>query len=91
MNKLYGTYLLKLKSLVELLTETYPEYNWQLWTFSSLTTKRLFLHPNKRDQYVKWIAKQLNIINMSDWYKVKAEVNMYLKIHIESKNSKLLI
>ncbi len=60
--------------IITLLTEVYPEYDWLLWKFNSFSSKSLIASPGRRQQYVEWMAKQLNIKEMSDWYKVKQEV-----------------
>ncbi len=83
--KIGGQYLLESKgSFFELITETYPEYNWLPWKFNTFSSKSLVINPNKRQQYVKWLSNQLNIKEMDDWYKIKPEVKILCKRHISN-------
>jgi hypothetical protein len=68
-------------SLYKLLTHVYPEYSWLPWKFARNLTD---------DASVEFVARELNVREMSDWYKIKAEVKIYC--HFVLNNiSKLLM
>ena len=62
-------------SYIDLLAEVYPEFDWLPWKFSSFNSKILVSNANRRQNYIEWMSKQLNIKEMNDWYKIKPEVN----------------
>ena len=61
-------------SVMELLKQVYPEYNWLPWRFSSFSSSSLVTNHSKRRYYVEWMAKQLSIKETKDWYTINAEV-----------------
>ena len=64
---------------MELLAETYPEYNWLPWKFNNFSSKSVL---NKKKFYIEWMANKLSIKEMSDWYKITAEVEFSAKFPI---------
>ena len=60
---------------MDLLTQVYPEYPWLPWKFTGFSTKNLVTNPQKRQVFIEWMANQLNIKELNDWHKIKAEVN----------------
>jgi hypothetical protein len=49
----------------------YPNYDWKPWLFSRVP--RLFWYDiNNQKEYLKWIAKNLNIQTLEDWYKISS-------------------
>ena len=61
-------------SYMDLLIEAFPEYDWLPWKFNNFSFKSLLTNANRKQRYVEWMAMQLNIQEMKDWYNVKTEV-----------------
>jgi hypothetical protein len=60
-------------SLLLLLSTIYPQYQWTADNFLSMSTANSYTI-NTQKQFMDAIAKQLNIKEMSDWYKVTVKV-----------------
>jgi hypothetical protein len=60
-------------SVLELLSSTYPEYDWLPWKFEKCPYN-YFDDVKNQAKFIEWAAQQLNIKDMSDWYQVKLEV-----------------
>jgi hypothetical protein len=72
-----GDSLLKNKyesSVHLLLAAVYPEYDWLPWKFCRCNEK-YWDDPKNHKKFLDWAGKQLNIKEMSDWYKVIQKVN----------------
>ena len=70
-----GNYLLTKynDSLIQILSAVYPEYEWLPWKFTR--TSATYLEDLKgQRQLIDRIAKQYNVKEMSDWYKVSEKV-----------------
>jgi hypothetical protein len=64
----------------QLLSKVFPDYNWLPWRFG--TCPRNFWDDAKNQRnFMDWAATQLNIKEMSDWYKITAKVT-YHKLNI---------
>ena len=69
-----GSYLLKLKpSYFDLLTEVYPEYDWLPWKLEQCPK---FYWNNRKNvhKFVHWASNELNVKELSDWYKIPSSV-----------------
>jgi len=77
-------------SLVVALTTLYPDTNWQLWRFSKVP--RLFWNDERNIRnYFLWVANELQVCKMSDWYEISTQQIYYLKgIRLLQKNGGLL-
>jgi hypothetical protein len=81
-----GSNLLRSKyetSLLKLLSTMYPDYNWLPWKFEKSNQNILDTVKNPR-KFMDWAATQLNINEMSDWYKIK--VMLPLNINLNYKD-----
>ena len=56
-------------SIAEALSLTYPEYPWIPWKFRSTESQK----NDHAKMFMDMVAKQLNIINLNDWYSVQTE------------------
>jgi hypothetical protein len=56
-----------------LLSSVYPEYGWLPWKFASLPRKFWGDVKNQR-KFIDWAAKELNVKEINDWYKITAKV-----------------
>jgi hypothetical protein len=56
-----------------LLSAIYPEYEWLPWKFDRCPVS-FWDDVNNQRKFVDWAEKQLNIQEMSDWYKITAKV-----------------
>lgn len=61
-------------SPIQLLTSVYPEHDWVLWQFEASCPAGFWEDPKNRRSFMTWAAKQLNIKEISDWYKVTYQV-----------------
>jgi hypothetical protein len=61
-----------------LLSAVYPEHEWLPWKFASCPPN-YWDNVNNQRKFIEWAGKQLNIKDMSDWYKVTNKVK-YCKI-----------
>ena len=61
---------------MQLIMNVFPEYNWLPWKFSVVP---LGYWNNKDNQlkYMNWLAIQLNINIIEDWYNVTNKVYIY--------------
>ena len=64
-------------SPINLLSSVYPEYEWLPWKFEK-SPNHFWEDVNNKRKFMDWAGKQLNIKDMSDWYKVSVKV---LKFH----------
>ena len=58
-------------NMSKLLSSVFPEYEWLPWRFQNREVK-----PNELKLFLESIAKELNVNEMQDWYKVKEEVKI---------------
>ena len=67
-------------SLFEVLSSIYPQYEWMQWRFKHCKCPQNFWNniENQR-KYIEWAGKELNIKEMSDWYKISNEVKKKIK------------
>jgi hypothetical protein len=56
-------------SLVSALVRLYPEFEWKLWRFGKTPNNFWTKHSNVV-QYLQWLADELNILQVEDWYRV---------------------
>jgi hypothetical protein len=56
------------------LSSVYPDYNWLPWKFTQVP-KNYWENVNNQKKFIDWAATQLNIKEMSDWYKVTRKVS----------------
>jgi hypothetical protein len=61
-----------------LLSNLYPEYEWLPWRFQKCPNN-YWNNINNHKKFVEWASKELNIKEMSDWYKVSIQVTHDLK------------
>ena len=67
-------HLVNLKtSYIDVLLEAYPEYDWLPWKFEKLP-KYYWNNINNVRKFMDWAGKELNVKEMSDWYKVLSTV-----------------
>jgi hypothetical protein len=66
------------RSIAKLLPYCYPEYNWEPWRFE--TAINIWTDLENQKKFLEMLVKELNIKDMSDWYKVKTKVSPYLEI-----------
>jgi hypothetical protein len=59
-------------SLFKALNEHYPTVEWKPWKFLKLPVGYWKVLSNQR-QFLLWVAKQLSISNLEDWYRVSPE------------------
>jgi hypothetical protein len=58
-----------------LLSQVYPDYDWLPWKFG--TSPHYFWDDLKNQRkFLEWAAKELNIKEMSDWYKITMKVTI---------------
>ena len=62
-----GLLHLHANSLHKVLSSVYPEYEWISWKFHSEQKD------NSPKQFVNMVAKELNIQDLNDWYKITKE------------------
>jgi hypothetical protein len=58
------------RTLPYLLLFTYPEHNWNIWKFEKLSENLWEIEQNRFD-YLEWLAKELGIKTLEDWYRIK--------------------
>ena len=68
-------------SLYQLLSNVYTEHEWIPWKFTK-TPKGFWNDTNNQRSFVQALGKELGINEMSDWYKVKAEVYLLLNNYL---------
>ncbi len=68
-NQNLGRGATKRKSLIELLSELYPRYQWLPWKFKRVSSRFWSKRENRLD-YMKWLGKKLKYKKRSDWYQV---------------------
>ena len=56
-----------------MLEAVYPEYEWLPWRFQRVS-KNFWNENENKKKFMDWAGKQLNIKDMSDWYKVTSKV-----------------
>jgi hypothetical protein len=57
-----------------MLSTVYPEYDWLPWKFVKCPHDYWDDLKNQR-KFMDWVATQLNIKEMSDWYNVASQVS----------------
>jgi hypothetical protein len=62
-------------SSIFLFSTIYPDYNWLPWKFSMSTLNYWGDVKNQRT-FMDWAAKELNVKEMSDWYKISNKVTL---------------
>jgi hypothetical protein len=62
-------------SLQQLLAAVYPEYDWLPWKFLNCPVN-YFGNVQNDIKFVDWAGLQLNVKELSDWYKVKTVVSV---------------
>jgi hypothetical protein len=60
-------------SPVTVISSVYPEYEWLPWKFIKCSTN-FWEDVNNQKKFVHWSAKELNIKEMIDWYKISSQV-----------------
>ena len=56
-----------------LLSKVFPEYEWLPWKFLH-SPLNFWNDVEWQKKFVNWAGKELNIKEMSDWYKINAKV-----------------
>jgi hypothetical protein len=75
--ELGGQRLLSTKgSFHQLLSTTYPDFDWLPWKFAWCPRNYWNDMKNQR-KFIEWAAKELKIEQMSDWYKVTHKVTKF--------------
>ena len=59
--------------LYTILQAIYPEYDWLPWRFPSVP-KQYWENKSNHKKLAEWLARELNIKEMDDWYKVTTKV-----------------
>lgn len=49
-----------------ILTTVYPQFSWELWKFDR-SPREFWNDENQVQQYLQWVAKELNIKSIDDW------------------------
>lgn len=80
--KLGGKQLLRMHndSLFQLVSDVYSEHRWLPWKFRDFSSKGVLTNMRQRQYFVNWMEKQLDIKEINDWYKIKAEVICFILI-----------
>ena len=71
----------------QLISSVYSEFDWLPWRFYRCPNY-YWEDLNNQRKFVDWVGKNLNIKEMSDWYKVTSQVfnkyndNPYLEVRI---------
>jgi hypothetical protein len=60
----------------QLLAEVHPEYDWLPWRFEKCPRNYWDDMKNQR-KFMDWASKQLDIKDMSDWYKLTYKVTQH--------------
>ena len=60
-------------SLQSILQDLYPNYNWLPWKFENCP-RNFWKDIQNQRKFLDWVGNQLNIKEMSDWYKVNPNV-----------------
>ena len=60
------------QSLVNLLKFVYPEHPWQIWRFHQVSAG-FWDDISNQKMYFDWLAEQLNINDLQDWYNIKED------------------
>jgi hypothetical protein len=60
-------------SLSNLLSSVFPEYDWLPWKLDKCPNNFWSVIKNQK-KFIEWVAKEKNVVEMSDWYKIKIEV-----------------
>jgi hypothetical protein len=63
-------------SLLQLLSATYPDYDWLPWKFDGECPPEFWDSVKNQRKFTDWAAKQLNIKEMSDWYNITFQVTL---------------
>lgn len=68
-----GLMLVHRRSIARALATAFPEHEWLPWLFKNVR-KEFWMKRENRVKYFNWLAKELNVSNLEDWYKITAEV-----------------
>ena len=60
-------------SLLRLMKNMFPDYNWLPWRFSSVPNK-FWNDIDNQKNYMEWVDQQLDFKNTEDWYKINTNV-----------------
>lgn len=52
-----------------LITSSFPNYSWKIWKFTQVP-HHFWDSKENQLEYMEWLAKELNVNSMEDWYKV---------------------
>jgi hypothetical protein len=69
-----------IEDLFELLSSAYPEHEWLPWKFHRRLPTGFWGDAVNQRKFVTWASDQLQIKEMSDWYKVSSKVNFQANI-----------
>ena len=62
-------------SLFQILSNVYPQYDWLPWQFEYFRCpSNYWENPQNQQKYMDWAAKQLNVKETQDWYKITGKV-----------------
>jgi hypothetical protein len=56
-------------SFMRALPHIYPEFDWHMWKFTQVP-RRFWADPKNQREFMDWVFKDLDLQDMSDWYKV---------------------
>jgi hypothetical protein len=68
-----GGYLFKSITPSTFFPMVYPEYDWLPWKFNKCPPSYWEIVNNQK-RFMEWAAKELDIKEKSDWYKVSSKV-----------------
>jgi len=57
-------------SLISLFENVYPNHNWLPWKFNQNVNKRFWEEEGNRKLFMEWLAKELKVKEIEDWYGV---------------------
>ena len=64
----YGSY-------INLIMNNFPNYNWLPWKFNSVPDG-FWSDSSNAKKYINWLANELKVNTMEDWYKVSWKVTI---------------
>jgi hypothetical protein len=80
----------KFESLSQLISDTYPEYEWLPWKHEQCP-KNYWNELKHQRKFLEWAKKQLNVKEMNDWLKVSNQVSMETKYSNVTRNYQQLV
>jgi hypothetical protein len=63
-------------SLIQMLSILFPEQEWIPWKFVGCP-KNFWEDVNNHKKFIEWLAIELNIKDMNDWYNVSNTVSLF--------------